>query len=131
MAKRRFDDTGGPTQRSLRVGELIRRALSDILLRGDVHDDDLAGVSVTVSEVRCSPDLRHATAFVLPLGGKGTDTVLAALARNQRELRRLVTKAISVKYSPDLRFEADRSFDQMDETRRLLASDPVRRDLDG
>ncbi len=120
----------GPSQRQLRVSEVIRRALSDILARGELHDPELADASITVGEVRMSPDLRHATAFVLPLGGVNTPVVLKALARNRVEIRRLVTKQIDLKYSPELSFEPDRTFDQMDRTRELLDSPEVRRDLD-
>ena len=127
----RFQDGAGPSQRQLKVGETIRRALADILMRGEVHDPELSGASITVSEVRCSPDLRQATAYVMPLGGVGLDETLAALARNKGELRRLVARAVKLKYAPDLRFVADESFDRMDETRRLLSQDRVRRDLEG
>ncbi len=130
MGKNKFHEGSGPSQRQLRVAELIRRSLSDVLLRGDVHDEDLAHVSVTVGEVRTSPDLRHATAFVLPLGGVNTEQVIEALNRNRGEIRHLVTKTLSLKYSPELKFLPDPSFDQMDETRRLLQAEDVRRDLD-
>lgn len=120
----------GPNQRQLRVGEVIRRALSDILARGETHDPELARTSITVSEVRVSPDLRHATAFVLPLGGVNTPGVVKALARNRTELRRLVTAQIDLRFSPELSFEADTRFDQMDRTRDLLRSPAVARDLD-
>lgn len=129
MAKNRFQDGPGPSQRQLRVGELIRRTLSDVLMRGDVHDPDLNRLSVTVGEVRMSPDLKVATAFVLPLGGKGQDEIVALLARNKGELRRIIGKKLELKYAPDLRFRLDTTFDQMDETRRLLAQDVVQRDL--
>jgi len=130
MAKNKYHEGSGPSQRQLRVGELIRRALSDVLMRGDLHDPELAHASITVGEVRTTPDLRHATVFVLPLGGVNTEAVLRALERNKGELRRTVTRAVKLKFSPELRFQADRSFDQMDETRRLLDSAEVRRDLD-
>ncbi len=130
MGKNKFHEGSGPSQRQLRVAELIRRSLSDVLLRGDIHDEDLAHVSVTVGEVRTSPDLRHATAFVLPLGGVNTEQVLEALNRNRGEIRHLVTKTLSLKYSPELKFLEDQSFDQMDETRRLLQAEDVRRDLE-
>lgn len=130
MAKGRFDTSGGPSQRQLRVGELVRRTLSDVLMRGDVHDEDLAGVSVTVSEVRMSPDLRIATVYVLPLGGGEVRTVIKALARSAYELRRSVNKAVKLKFSPELRFLADETFDQMDQTRAMLGDARVRRDLD-
>lgn len=131
MTKKRFDTlAGAPSQRQLRVGELIRRSLSDVLARGDVHDPDLGRMSITVGEVRCSPDLKHATAFVLPLGGDKKQEALTALRKNKAELRRLVSKGITLKYAPDLRFEIDETFDRMDETRRLLSEDHVRQDLD-
>ena len=95
-----------------------------------MHDPDLAHVSITVSEVRVSPDLRQATAFVLPLGGVNTREVVRALARNRAELRRLVTDRIDLRFSPELAFEPDTRFDQMDRTRELLRSAPVRRDLE-
>lgn len=120
----------GPSQRQLRVGEVIRRALADVLMRGEVGDPELENVSITVSEVRASPDLRHATAYVLPLGGINTEGVLKALARNRHEIRRLVTREVSLKFSPELSFEADTSFDRMDRTRELLDLPAVRRDLD-
>lgn len=120
----------GPSQRQLRVGELIRRTLSDVLNRGDIHDPDLNRMSITVSEVRASPDLKVATAFVLPLGGDGRDEALSALRRNKGELRRAISKGMSLKYAPDLKFLIDESFDRMDETRRLLNKDDVRRDID-
>ena len=130
MAKNRFHDGPGPTQRQLRVGELVRRSLSDVLARGDVHDADLDRMSITVGEVRMSPDLRVATAFVLPLGGHGQDKVLKLLAQNKGELRRAVSKKLALKFAPDLRFRLDETFDRMDDTRRMLAQDAVRRDLD-
>ncbi|MEM8958624.1 MAG: 30S ribosome-binding factor RbfA [Pseudomonadota bacterium] len=130
MAKNRHHDGPGPSQRQLRVGELIRRTLSDVLARGMVHDPDLNALSITVGEVRTSPDLRVATAFVLPLGGDGAPEALEALRRNRHELRRAVSKAVKLKFSPELRFVLDDTFDRMDETRRLFAQDSVRRDLE-
>jgi ribosome-binding factor A len=130
MAKNKFHDGPGPSQRQLRVAELIRRTLSDVLARGDVHDPDLNRLSITVGEVRTSPDLKIATAYVLPLGGRGQEDVLKLLARNKGELRRAISKKLALKYAPDLRFQLDQTFDQMDDTRRILAQDAVRRDLD-
>lgn len=130
MAKNKFHDGPGPSQRQLRVGELIRRALSEVLARGDIHDPDLARMSITVGEVRTSPDLKIATAYVLPLGGQGQDEVVSLLARNKGELRRVIGKKLGLKYAPDLRFRVDETFDKMDETRRLLNQDHVRQDLD-
>ena len=130
MAKNKFSDGPGPSQRQLRVGETIRRALSEVLARGDVHDPELNRMSITVGEVRASPDLKIATAYVLPLGGQGQDEVLKLLSRNKGELRRMVSKKLTLKFAPDLRFQLDQTFDQMDETRRMLAQDVVRRDAD-
>ncbi|MBB1497874.1 30S ribosome-binding factor RbfA [Paracoccus sp. MC1862] len=131
MASNRFNHGPGPSQRQLRVGELIRRTLSDVLLRGDVHDPDLNRHSITVGEVRTSPDLKVATAYVLPLGGHGAEEALAALRRNTRELRHLVAKDMTLKYAPDLRFVLDETFDRMDDTRRIFADERVRRDVEG
>ena len=130
MAKRRFDTGGGPSQRQLRVGELIRRTLSDVLMRGETHEPELAHVSVTVGEVRMSPDLRVATVYVMPLGGVNVRDVIKALARAAPELRRAINKALTLKFSPELRFLPDETFDQMDDTRRMLDDERVKRDLD-
>jgi ribosome-binding factor A len=130
MARSRFDTGAGPSQRQLRVGELIRRTLSDVLLRGDVHDPELNAMSITVGEVTCSPDLKVATAWVLPLGGKDREKAIAALARNKGELRRAVGRATTLKFAPDLRFRIDETFDRIDETRAMFARDDVRRDLE-
>ncbi len=129
MAKNSHFTGSGPSQRQLRVGELIRRTLADVLNRADVHDPDLNRMSITVSEVRTSPDLKIATAFVLPLGGEKRQEALEALKRNKGELRRAVSKQMTLKFAPDLKFVLDESFDRMDDTRRLLNRDDVRRDL--
>ena len=129
MAKNKFHDGPGPSQRQLRVGELIRRTLADVLARGDVHDPDLNRMSITVGEVRTSPDLKVATAYVLPLGGEGQEDVLKLLARNKGELRRAVSKKLTLKFAPDLRFRLDETFDRMDDTRRMLNQETVRRDV--
>lgn len=131
MAKNKFHDGPGPSQRQLRVGELIRRTLSDVLMQGDVHDPELNAMSITVSEVRTSPDLKIATVYVLPLGGDRRQEAIQALARNKGELRRQITRQMNLKYAPDLRFLIDESFDKMDETRALFQQDKVRQDLDG
>ena len=130
MAKNIHHSGRGPSQRQLRVGELIRRTLAEVLNRGDIHDPVLNRMSITVGEVRTSPDLRIATAYVLPLGGEGREEALAALRQNRHELRRVVSKGLALKFSPELRFALDETFDRMDDTRRLLAQDDVRRDLD-
>jgi len=131
MSKRSSEMGTGPSQRQLRVGETIRRALADILIRGDFHDPGLEGAIITVGEVRCSPDLKHATAFILPLGGHDAERTLAALNRAKSELRRQLNRMVSLKFSPQLHFQLDDTFDRMDDTRRMLGEDRVRRDLDG
>jgi ribosome-binding factor A len=119
-----------PSQRQLRVGELIRRSLAEVLGRGGLADPDLDGVSVTVGEVRVSPDLRHATAFVLPLGGVNAEGVVRALNRNRAALRRAVTRDLTLKHSPEIGFEIDSTFDEAERTRLLLESEAVRRDVE-
>lgn len=128
---RNRDTKQGPSQRQLRVGELIRRVLSDALMRGETHEPDLAGRSITVGEVRVSPDLRRATVFVMPLGGAEQELALAALTRARGELRRAVTREVRIKHAPELEFRLDESFDRMDETRALLGQERVRRDIEG
>ena len=130
MAKNKFNDGTGPSQRQLRVGELIRRALSDILMQGTIHDPDLNRISVTVSEVTASPDLKIATAYVCPLGGQGGEDLIALLAKNKSEIRRSISKKLTLKYTPDLRFRIDETFDRIEETRRLFSQENVKRDLD-
>ncbi len=130
MSNNRFQQGSGPSQRQLRVGEVIRHRLSEVLLRGDVHDPDLNRHSITVGEVRTSPDLKVATAYVLPLGGGHADEALAALRRNKGELRHLVAKGLTLKFAPELRFQLDETFDRLDDTRRLFADERVRRDID-
>lgn len=129
MARRTHNSDAGPTQRQLRVGEVIRRAIADALMRGETHEPELEGRSITVTEVRCTPDLKLATVYVMPLGGGGGEAVVKALARARGELRRHVGKATGLKFTPDLRFLIDETFDQYDETRRLLGRDDVKRDL--
>lgn len=130
MAQNRFHTGPGPSQRQLRVGELVRRRLSDILLRGDVHDPELNRHTITVSEVRMSPDLKVATAYFMPLGGHDQEAALQDLSRNAAEIRHLVSKGMVLKYAPQLRFRVDETFDQMDETRRMFADERVRRDVE-
>ena len=129
MAKNKFNDNSGPSQRQLRVGELIRRALSEILMQGIIHDPDLNRISVTVSEVSASPDLKIATAYVCPLGGEGGEDLIALLAKNKSEIRRSISKKLTLKYTPDLRFRLDETFDRMEETRRLFSQENIKRDL--
>ena len=130
MAHKSFTSAKGPTQRQLRVGELIRRILSEVLSRGEVHDPDLNSRYITVGEVQMSVDLRVATVHVMPLGGKDVEGAIALLARHQGELRHLVSKGMIIKHVPEMRFRRDITYDQLDETRRLLNDERVRRDID-
>ena len=129
MSKHHHTTGSGPSQRQLRVGEVLRRELAEALGKGNVHDPDLDGVSITVGEVRTSPDLRQAWVYVLPLGGQDADKIVEALNRNRKEIRHTITKNIHLKYSPDLKFLSDTSFDQMDATRRLFEDEKVQRDI--
>ena len=129
MCAKRNQAAHGPSHRQLRVAELIRRRLSEVLARGEVHDPALNRLSITVAEVRCSTDLRHATAFVMPLGGEGQAEALDLLRRNRVELRRMVGRSLTLKFAPELRFQLDETFDQMDATRRLLQDATVQRDI--
>jgi ribosome-binding factor A len=123
-------DSSGASQRQLRVGELIRHALAEALQRGDIHDPAFEGVIVTVPEVRMTPDLKTATVFVVPLGGKGGDDIIDAFERNSRYLRGVIAKKVNLRYAPTLRFRLDQSFDEGDRIDALLRSPEVRRDLD-
>ena len=118
----------GPSQRQLRVGELIRHALADMLARGDIHDDVLAKHVVTVPEVRLSPDLKLATAYVMPLGGEDIAPVLKALDGHKRHIRGEIAHRVNLKYAPDLRFRADESFAEAERIDALLDTEAVRRD---
>ncbi len=119
----------GPSQRQLRVGELLRHALSDILSRGEVRDAELDGVSVTVTQVLPSPDMRHASVFCEPLGGKNAGPVIAALNRHKGFLRGLMGRMIALKFTPELRFMEDTSFAEAERIEGLLKSARVRVDL--
>jgi ribosome-binding factor A len=120
----------GPTQRSLRAGEVVRHALAEILARGEIHDPVIATHLITVPEVRMSPDLRTATVYILPLGGQDAAVVLAALERNKRYLRGEIARRVNLKFAPDIRFRIDQRFDEAERIERLLRSPQVRRDLD-
>ncbi|MEQ8311657.1 MAG: 30S ribosome-binding factor RbfA [Sphingopyxis sp.] len=128
---RHKDQSEGPSVRVLRVGEQVRHVLSEILARGDVHDDVLATHPVSVTEVRMSPDLRHATVFVKPLLGKDEEAVLKALRTNTAYLQREVAHRIRMKYAAKLKFLADESFDEASHIDRLLRDPKVARDLTG
>src|ERR687898_2760121 len=127
MAKR-FEQTAGPSQRQQRVAELVRHALSEVLSRGDLRDDVLTSHVVTVPEVRMSPDLKLATAYVMPLGGKDETAVVAALERNRKILRQEVARRVNLKFAPELRFRRDESFDEAAHIDALLRSEKVARD---
>lgn len=129
MSKSKFDNTGGPSTRVLRVGENIRHALSDILSRGEIRDEALEATSITVTEVRLSPDLRNATIFVMPLGGINEKEVVEALNRNSKYIRGQLSKMVSMKYLPNLKFTSDHSFGEADHIETLLNSAHVARDL--
>jgi ribosome-binding factor A len=119
----------GASQRQLRVGEAIRHAVADILVHARVHDADLEGHVVTVPEVRMSPDLKLATIYVMPLGGRDTDVVIAALERNKKFLRGEVARRVNLKFAPDIRFRIDDRFDEAERIEKLLRTPAVQRDL--
>lgn len=118
----------GPSQRMLRVGELIRHRISELLIRGDIHDDVIASHSITIPEVRISPDLKVATVYVMPLGGKDIKPVIDALTRNKKYIRAEVAHALNLRYAPDIRFREDETFEEATRIDRLLDSERVRRD---
>lgn len=121
--------TTGPSQRQQRVAELVRHALAEVLQRGDLQDPVLGSHVVTVPEVRMSPDLKLATAYVMPLGGGDEAPVIAALERNKKTLRHEVARRVNLKFAPDLRFRRDETFDEAARIDALLRSDKVQRDL--
>ncbi|WP_417519071.1 30S ribosome-binding factor RbfA [Minwuia sp.] len=120
----------GPGTRQLRVGELIRHALVEVLRRDEVQDPSVAGKSITVSEVSLSPDLRNATVFVEPLGGGDVDDLLAGLNRSSRFLGGRISRAVNLKYAPRLSFKRDQTFNHAQHIDSILRSDAVRNDLD-
>ncbi len=129
MAKK-TSSGGAPRQRQLRVGELIRRTLSDILNRGEIHDPALNAMSITIGEVVCSGDLKLATVHVMPLmGGATLDEAIAALARNKWDIRMRLAAEMTLRYAPDLRFRVDETFARLDDTRRMFADPVVQRDV--
>ena len=119
----------GPTQRQLRVGEALRHALADVLRDNEIRDPDLEGVSVTVTQVRPSPDMRHATVFCEPLGGKNAKAIVAALNRHKGFLRGEMGHRITMKFTPELRFVEDESFAEAQKIEQILKSPEVQRDL--
>jgi ribosome-binding factor A len=126
----RDSGTLGGSQRQLRVGELVRHALADLLMRGEVHDPVIEGHLITIPEVRMTADLRLATVYVMPLAGRDTDEVIAAFERNKKFLRGEVAHQINLKFAPDLRFRVDDRFEEAARIDKLLRSPEVKRDLD-
>jgi len=131
MAKQKHhrESSPGGSQRALRVGELIRHAMSEMLTRGDVHDPVLEGHLITIPEVRMSPDLRQATVYVMPLGGRDIAEVIEALDRNKRYLRGEIAHRVNLKFAPDIRFRADDRFEEAERIEKLLRTPAVQRDL--
>ena len=123
------DSAAGPSQRALRVAELIRHAVSDLLTRGEVHDPVLEGHLITVPEVRMSGDLRLATIYVMPLGGRDVTQVVEALERNKRFLRGEIARHVNLKFAPEIRFRVDERFDEVERIEKLLRTPAVQRDL--
>src|ERR1700754_5216388 len=123
------NSASGGSQRQFRVCEAVRHAVADILAHGSVHDDDLEGHIVTVPEVRMSPDLKLATIYVMPLGGRDTEIVIAALERNKKYLGGEVARHVNLKFAPDLRFRVDDRFDEAERIEKLLRTPAVQRDL--
>jgi ribosome-binding factor A len=128
--KSKQSHAAGPSQRQLRVGELIRHKLAEMLARGEIYDDVLASHVVTISEVRMSPDLKLATAYVMPLGGKDIAPVLEALERHSRFIRGEIAQAVDLRSAPEVRFREDETFEEVSRIDRLLHSERVRRDVE-
>src|ERR1700743_2973151 len=127
----RRDQSAGGSQRQLRVGELIRHELAEMLSRGDIHDPVVEAHMITVPEVRMSPDLRLATIYVMPLGGDDEKEVVAALERNKRYVRGEIARRVNLKFAPEIRFRVDERFDEADRSEKLLRTPVVQRDLGG
>jgi ribosome-binding factor A len=125
------DQSVGGSQRQLRVGELIRHELADMLSRGDIHDPVVQRHMITVPEVRMSPDLRLATIYVMPLGGRDEEEVLGALDRNKRYVRGEIARRVNLKFAPEIRFRIDDRFDEAERIEKLLRTPVVQRDLGG
>jgi ribosome-binding factor A len=132
MRKKSHRDSSalGGSQRQLRVGELVRHAMAELLARGEVHDPIIETHLITVPEVRMTADLRLATIYIMPLAGRDADKVLTALERNKKFLRGEIAQRINLKFAPDLRFRVDDRFAEADRIDKLLRSPAVKRDLD-
>jgi ribosome-binding factor A len=127
----RNDQASGGSQRQLRVGELIRHELAEMLARGDIHDPVIQAHMITVPEVRMAADLRLATIYVMPLGGRDVEAVIGALDRNKRYVRGEIAKRVNLKFAPEIRFRVDERFDEAERIEKLLRTPAVQRDLDG
>jgi len=125
------DQSAGFSPRQLRVGELIRHALADMFSRGDIHDPVIEAHLITVPEVRMSPDLRLATIYIMPLGGRDEEKVLDALEGNKRYMRGEIARRVNLKFAPEIRFRIDERFDEAERIEKLLRTPEVRRDLGG
>ena len=130
MARREQFTAEQQSVRVLKVGERVRHILSELLARQEVHDDVVSAANIAVTEVRMTPDLRNATAYVKPLLGKGEDEIVTALRKNTAYLQREVAKRLGLKFAPKLTFRADESFDEADRIEKLLNDPKVARDLD-
>jgi ribosome-binding factor A len=131
MARGHHRESGhGQSQRQLRAGELVRHALAEILSRGAVHDPVIEAHLITVPEVRMTADLRLATIYIMPLGGRDSAAVLAALERNKRYLRGEIARRVNMKFAPEIRFRIDERFEEAERIEKLLRSPEVARDLD-
>ena len=130
MTRKKASASKAPSQRMLRIGELIRHKIAELLARGEVHDDVLASHSITIPEVRVTPDLKLATVYVMPLGGSDMKPVIASLERNKKYLRAQVAHTLNLRYAPDLRFREDETFEEATRIDRLLDSPKVRQDVE-
>jgi ribosome-binding factor A len=123
------DQMAGGSPRQLRVGELIRHAVADMFSRGDIHDPVIEAHMITVPEVHMSPDLRLATIYIMPLGGRDAEDVLGALENNKRYMRGEIARRVNLKFAPEIRFRIDERFDEADRIDKLLRTPEVQRDL--
>lgn len=130
MPKHHQRDRAGPSQRQLRVGEIIRHAIAELLSRGEVHDPVIEGHLITVPEVTLSPDLRLATIYIMPLGGRDEAAVIAAFEKNKKYLRGELARRVNLKFAPDIRFRIDDRFEEVERIEKILRTPEVRRDIE-
>ena len=130
MTRKKTSSAKAPTQRMLRIGELIRHRIAQLLVRGDIHDDVIASHSITIPEVRISHDMKLATIYVMPLGGDDMKPVIDALERNKKYIRAQVAQTLNLRYAPDLRFREDQTYEEATRIDRLLDSPHVRQDIE-